>query len=91
MRCQNPECGKLIEWKPKRKYCLACATQINRDNHRIYVAKNGREPKKHIKKRTVCKCPLCEKLYLSTIRWTGNGMPRIYCDNCKETEMIADG
>jgi predicted nucleic acid-binding Zn ribbon protein len=32
-----------------------------------------------------CKCPKCEKIHLHTFTpaWIGNGIPKIFCPNCK--------
>lgn len=30
-----------------------------------------------------CKCPKCEEIRNTVIKWRGNGMPRIFCSNCK--------
>lgn len=30
-----------------------------------------------------CKCPKCERIYERGMFWTGEVMPRIYCDSCK--------
>jgi len=32
-----------------------------------------------------CKCPMCEKKHKTkSLYWTGNGVPRIYCDPCRQ-------
>lgn len=39
-----------------------------------------------LKSRKVkCKCPVCSKIHICFMKWTGRGMPRKYCDNCKST------
>jgi phage FluMu protein Com len=35
------------------------------------------------KASTVAKCPKCDVLHETYIKWTGRGMPRIYCTNCR--------
>ena len=32
---------------------------------------------------TLAKCPKCDLIYETYILWTGRGMPRIYCPNCR--------
>jgi hypothetical protein len=32
-----------------------------------------------------CKCPKCEIGHIKKIYWTGNGVPRIFCSNCRDT------
>jgi len=77
-------CGCKTEWKSRKKYCPSCALIIHKETNKAYIKKNGRIPKKHIKSRVLCKCPKCENLHYVAMRWTGNGMPRIYCESCKE-------
>jgi len=33
---------------------------------------------------TECLCPLCECKHSVLLFWTGRGVPRIYCRNCRE-------
>lgn len=35
------------------------------------------------KSSTMCKCPKCGECHENFLRWTGRGMPRIYCSNCR--------
>jgi hypothetical protein len=37
---------------------------------------------------TVCKCPKCDRHHLAWINWTGRGIPRIYCYECKHNGHI---
>jgi transposase-like protein len=30
-----------------------------------------------------CVCPRCDKVYKRMIQWSGHGMPRYYCNNCR--------
>ena len=39
----------------------------------------ARDPTELIK----VKCPKCERIYKRRVYWTGNGMPRIYCNSCQ--------
>ena len=39
--------------------------------------------------KTLCKCPSCEKLYHRLINWTGRGIPRIYCEYCRNLKSIS--
>lgn len=34
---------------------------------------------------TRCKCPLCEKTHDYPIRWIGRGIPRVFCQECRES------
>lgn len=36
-------------------------------------------------KMTRCRCPKCDKHHKIKLRWIGNGMPRIFCQECKLT------
>ena len=84
-------CGKLIEWKPRRKYCRECANEKHKQDHRRYVKENGIIPKKHMDSMTLCKCPLCGKLHKMRLNWVGHGMPRKYCNNCSMLEIVQSG
>ena len=35
------------------------------------------------RRKIECYCPRCEKTYHRTIHWEGQGVPRIYCHECK--------
>jgi len=35
------------------------------------------------KKLVECKCPKCEETHMVLINWTGTGMPKIFCPECK--------
>lgn len=36
-------------------------------------------------KLTKCYCPRCEKIHKMRIEWKGHGMPRMYCEGCRQT------
>ena len=72
----------MIEWKPRRKYCIDCAREKHNENHKRYVKEKGRIPKKSYGGKVVCKCPTCGRLHKIKMEWTGKGMPRKYCDGC---------
>ncbi len=81
MRCQNKECNKLIEWRPRRKWCLDCSKKRHKQDQINYAKKKQHLLKKH-KTTVVCKCPLCGELHKVRMDWTGKGMPRKYCRRC---------
>jgi uncharacterized radical SAM superfamily Fe-S cluster-containing enzyme len=37
-----------------------------------------------------CLCPKCRKNYYRKLYWSGNGMPRIYCQYCRHHTSISD-
>jgi hypothetical protein len=37
---------------------------------------------------TVARCPKCDRYHKTWINWTGHGIPRIYCHDCKHTGRI---
>ncbi len=42
--------------------------------------------------KMVAKCPTCEGEHWVRLKWIGNGMPRIYCDDCKRNnELMQSG
>lgn len=65
--CKKPECLRIHHLKQ----------QAARN-----VAESGQMQQK--KKWITTKCPCCERLYerLFKLIWLGNGMPRIYCNDC---------
>lgn len=91
MQCTQSGCGRWVEWRPKRKYCIECGNNIHKKDNKIYVAKNGRKPKKSHGGKVVCKCPACGKLHKLKLNWTGNGTPRKYCESCLLSEASQAG
>jgi hypothetical protein len=79
--CLNLECKKQNQQNIRRnKY--KNLTQEQKVYYRTV------DPKKHkdIKSQTIkCKCPNCEKFHFHTFTpaWIGNGIPKIYCSNCR--------
>ncbi len=43
------------------------------------------------KKEIQAKCPMCDRLHLVNIYWTGNGVPRIYCNRHGISSVVQDG
>ena len=43
------------------------------------------EPDRNSSKALIlCKCPMCEDEHYRLIFWTGQGMPRMYCEDCRQ-------
>ena len=38
----------------------------------------------HDKSKVECICPKCDKKHVMNFHWIGRGMPRKYCQNCRE-------
>ncbi len=49
--------------------------RLKRKNHKDYLECG--------KASTTCKCPKCGIEHETYIQWTGRGVPRIFCGNCK--------
>lgn len=41
------------------------------------------ERKNKKEKMVVCYCPRCQKTYTRDVFWTGRGMPRMFCTDCR--------
>jgi transposase-like protein len=39
-----------------------------------------------VKSRMNCVCPGCGKMHIMQIRWIGRGVPRKFCQGCRERE-----
>lgn len=46
--------------------------------------------KNDVKNMTDCICPKCRGIHRVKIFWTGNGIPRIYCHNCRFHSIALD-
>jgi hypothetical protein len=40
----------------------------------------------HGRARTECVCPMCGKVHFTKIRWSGRGVPRKFCQHCRDRE-----
>jgi len=47
-----------------------------------YQIPNNRSQVTGVAQDVVCKCTICEKLYVRHMYWRGNGMPRKMCMEC---------
>lgn len=42
------------------------------------------------KSKVECICPNCGKKHTMNIRWIGRGMPRKFCQSCRDREASSD-
>lgn len=42
------------------------------------------------KSKVECICPRCGKMHIMKIRWIGRGVPRKFCQNCRDRETPFD-
>lgn len=42
------------------------------------------------KTKITCVCPGCGKMHIMQIRWIGRGVPRKFCQSCRERESAFD-
>ena len=42
------------------------------------------------KSKMECICPGCGKMHIMKIRWIGRGVPRKFCQNCRDRETPFD-
>ena len=43
------------------------------------------------KSKVECICPRCGKMHIMKIWWIGRGVPRKFCQNCRDRETPFDG
>ncbi len=55
---------------------------LERESRQQEKARN-REYESCGKGSVLCKCPRCEVEHYTFIRWSGRGMPRVYCGTCR--------
>ena len=39
----------------------------------------------HDKSKVECQCPKCGKKHIMNFHWIGRGMPRKYCQSCRDS------
>jgi transposase-like protein len=42
------------------------------------------------KSKVDCICPGCGKMHVTKMRWTGRGVPRKFCQSCRDRETPLD-
>jgi transposase-like protein len=42
------------------------------------------------KSKVECICPRCGKMHIMKMRWIGRGVPRKFCQNCRDRETPLD-
>jgi hypothetical protein len=42
------------------------------------------------KSKVECICPRCGKMHIMKMRWIGRGVPRKFCENCRDRETPFD-
>lgn len=80
----------------KRKFCKWCGEKLTKKFQLEFCDKECNEKyrsymKESFSKMVECKCPMCETVYKRFLFWTGNGMPRLFCDDCKQREPYVVG
>ena len=43
------------------------------------------------KSKVACICPGCGKMHIMKMRWIGRGVPRKFCESCRNRETPLDG
>jgi hypothetical protein len=43
------------------------------------------------KSKVECICPGCGKIHIMKMRWIGRGVPRKFCQSCRDRETPFDG
>jgi len=43
------------------------------------------------KSKVECICPGCGKIHIMKMRWIGRGVPRKFCESCRNRETPLDG
>ena len=43
------------------------------------------------KSKVECICPGCGKMHIMKMRWIGRGVPRKFCQSCRDRETPFDG
>jgi transposase-like protein len=43
------------------------------------------------KSKVDCICPMCGRMHITKMRWIGRGVPRKFCQNCRDRETPLDG
>ena len=76
-------CGNPLP-KGRTKYCSkACHAEFGkRGASKIFEA---------LSRWVDALCPMCGRTHKVRMFWTGNGMPRIFCEGCRMTEDVATG
>ena len=54
-----------------------------RERHNRYYSGYGAQAQ-------LCRCPKCNTEHWYTILWTGNGLPKVYCNRCSEIAKRTD-
>jgi len=79
-------CGvSFILNSPVQKYAPGCEGAAYLRKNRRYLTELRRQKRifKSAETYHTCKCPTCEKTHRKKIFWTGNGIPKVFCDTCK--------
>jgi hypothetical protein len=50
----------------------------------------GAEGKGFVKSKVECICPGCGKMHIMKMRWIGRGVPRKFCESCRNREIPLD-
>ena len=82
-QCQNPLCTKTLT-STKTLFC-SDKCKVN-----FYETIEDKVGPYAIPYEIECKCPICEKKYLMLLHWIGNGVPRVFCSECKRRVVDRD-
>jgi len=68
-----------------QKYSPGCKNSAYYGRNRKYLRDMRQQHKLYKSTETyhICKCPTCEKTYKKKLYWTGNGIPKVFCDSCQ--------
>ena len=81
---------RASKFNQRRFCCRSCVCNYGRQIQREKQSKFKKSNKKiavtpkysALGKSQTCKCPKCEQNHKKFMDWTGNGIPRVFCDNC---------
>ena len=48
------------------------------------------ELESYVKSKVECICPGCGKMHIMKMRWIGRGVPRKFCQSCRDRESPLD-
>jgi predicted RNA-binding Zn-ribbon protein involved in translation (DUF1610 family) len=66
---------------PKRKDSMKAVKKQPKEN----AADESEIVINHDKSKVECLCPKCGKKHIMNFHWIGRGMPRKYCQSCRDS------
>jgi hypothetical protein len=50
----------------------------------------GSESQDFVQSKVACICPGCGKMHIMKMHWIGRGVPRKFCESCRDRETSLD-